>query len=84
MCNNYHRRIIIPYMFKDLYPEVKCNTLDKDIFIYDNKVSLINAIEETLDYLNIKNNYVDVENIYVNVSDGCYYNVWKGFGLYES
>ena len=83
-CDNYHRRLIIPYMFKDLYPEVKCSILDKEIYVFDNKVSLMNAIEETLDYLNIKNNFIDLENIYVNVSDNKYCYSWKGYELYES
>ena len=85
--NNYHRRLIIPYMFKDLYPKVKCETVNKEIFINDSKVSLINAIEETLNYLNIKNNYIELEDIYINVSDKGYYNNilnLKGFGLYEN
>ncbi len=86
-CDNYHRRLIIPYMFSDLYPKVKCNTLNKDIYINNKDVSLINAIEETLDYLNIKNNYIDLENIYINVSDIGYYKDkgnWKGYEMYES
>ncbi len=83
--NNYHRRLIIPYMFKDLYPNVKCSTLDNNIFVCDNKVSLISAIEEVYDYLHIKNNYIELENIYINVSDKGYYNnVLKGYDLYES
>ena len=87
MSNNYHRRLIIPYMFSDLYPNVKCNTVSKDIFVSDSKVSLINAIEETLDYLNIKNNYIELENIYINVSDNGYYKnsiSMKGYELYEN
>lgn len=85
--NNYHRRLIIPYMFKDLYPDVKCDTLGNDIYVYDRKVSLLNAIEESLSYLNIKNNYIELENIYINVSDNGYYknnNVMKGYELYEN
>ena len=85
--NNYHRRLIIPYMFKDLYPDVKCDTLGNDIYVYDKNVSLLNAIEESLSYLNIKNNFIELENIYINVSDNGYYknnNVVKGYGLYEN
>ena len=74
-------------MFKDLYPDVKCDTLGNDIYVYDKKVSLLNAIEESLSYLNIKNNFIELENIYINVSDNGYYknnNVVKGYGLYEN
>ena len=73
-------------MFKDLYPTVSCCTIDKEIFIYDKKVSMINAIGDTLNYLNIKNNYIDLENIYINVSNDGYYkdnSNWKGYVLYE-
>lgn len=86
VCDNYHRRLIIPYMFKDLYPKVSCYTINKEIFIYDKKVSMINAIGDTLNYLNIKNNCIDLENIYINVSNDGYYkdnSNWKGYVLYE-
>ena len=87
LVNNYHRRLVIPYMFKDLYPDVKCDTVNKEIYVFDKKVSLLNAISESLNYLNIKNNYIELENIYINVSDNGYYrdNVsMKGYELYEN
>lgn len=85
-CDNIHRRLIIPYMFKDKYPNIKCNTLNKLIYIVDKKVSLLNSFEEVFNYLNLKNNYVDLENLFINVSNDGYYkdNVnWKGYEKYE-
>ena len=85
--SNFHRRLIIPYMFSDLLPKVKCNTINKEIFINNNKASLLNAIEVTLNYLNIKNNYIDLENLYINISNDGYYKKelnWKGYEIYES
>lgn len=85
--DNYHRRLIIPYMFKDLIPSVSTVTRGKSIFITNKNASLINAIDEVLNYLNITNNFIDLENIYVNISSEGYYKdkeSWKGYDLYEN
>lgn len=85
--DNYHRRLIIPYMFKDLFPDVGCITRNKSIYVYSKKASLINAIDEVLNYLNVTNNYVDLENIYTNVSSETFNrdNVnWKGIDICEN
>ena len=85
--NNYHRRLIIPYMFRDLIPNIKSLTRGKSIYITSKEASLINAIDEVLNYLNITNNYIDLENICTNVSIEGYYNDklnWKGFEFYEN
>ena len=82
--DNYHRRLIIPYMFKDLFPKVNSITQGKSIIINSKDVSLINAIDEVLNYLNITNNFIDLENIYTNVSNEGYYkdNInWKGIEI---
>ena len=87
MTDNYHRRLIIPYMFKDLIPSVSTVTRGKSIFITNKNASLINAIDEVLNYLNITNNFIDLENIYVNISSEGYYKdkeSWKGYDLYEN
>ena len=79
--DNYHRRLIIPYMFRDLFPDVKSITKGNSIYINSKEASLINAIDEVLNYLNITNNFIDLENIYINVSDEGYYKDklnWKG------
>ena len=85
--DNYHRRLIIPYMFRDLFPDVKSVTRGKSIYINSKEASLINAIDEILNYLNITNNYIDLENIYTNVSSDGYYKDklnWKGIEIYEN
>lgn len=85
--DNYHRRLVIPYMFKDLIPSIKSLTRGKSIYITSKDVSLINAIDEVLNYLKITNNFIDLENIYTNVSNEGYYNDklnWKGFEFYEN
>ena len=82
--DNYHRRLIIPYMFRDLFPDVKSITQGKSIIINSKEVSLINAIDEVLNYLNITNNFIDLENIYTNVSNEGYYKDalnWKGIEI---
>ena len=82
--DNYHRRLIIPYMFKDLFPDVMTTTRGKIIYVNSKEVSLINAIDEVLNYLNITNNYIDLENIYINVSSDGYYKDkinWKGIEI---
>ena len=82
--DNYHRRLIIPYMFRDLFPDVKSVTRGKSIYINSKDVSLINAIDEVLNYLNVTNNYIDLENIYINVSSEGYYKDkvnWKGIEI---
>lgn len=82
--DNYHRRLIIPYMFKDLFPNVKSITKGNCIYVNSKDVSLINAIDEVLNYLNITNNYIDLENLYINVSDEGYYKDelnWKGIEI---
>lgn len=82
--DNYHRRLIIPYMFRDLFPDVKSVTIGKNIYINSNDVSLINAIDEVLNYLNVTNNFIDLENIYINVSSDGYYRDkinWKGIEI---
>ena len=87
MCDNYHRRLIIPYMFKDKLPSISTLTSGKSIYIINKKASLISAIDEVLNYLNIKNNFIDLENLYTNISSEGYYKDrlnWKGFELYES
>lgn len=84
---NYHRRLIIPYMFKDLIPNVSTSTRGKSIYITSWNSSLINAIDEVLNYLNITNNFIDLENIYINVSHEGYYRDkinWKGYDLNEN
>ena len=48
---------------------------------------MINAIDEVLNYLGITNNYIDLENIYTNVSSESYYKDkvnWKGIEIYEN
>ena len=85
--DNYHRRLIIPYMFRDLFPDVKSITRGKSIYVNSKDASLINAIDEVLNYLNITNNYIDLENIYTNVSSEGYYKDkvnWKGIEVYEN
>ena len=85
--DNYHRRLVIPYMFKDLIPSVKTISRGKSIYITSKEASLINAIDEVLNYLKITNNYIDLENIYTNVSSEGYYRDklnWKGFEIYEN
>ena len=82
--DNYHRRLIIPYMFKDLIPDIKSITRNKSIIINSKDASLINAIDEVLNYLKITNNFIDLENIYTNVSNEGYYRDklnWKGIEL---
>ena len=82
--DNYHRRLIIPYMFKDLFPDVKSTTRGKSIYVNSKDASLINAIDEVLNYLNVTNNYIDLENIYTNVSSEGYYKDkinWKGIEI---
>ncbi|MBR1416228.1 MAG: HAD hydrolase family protein [Bacilli bacterium] len=87
LCDNYHRRLIIPYMFKDKIPNVLVTVREKDIYITSKRASLINAIDEIFEYLNVKNSYVDLENIYIKVSNEWYYKDrlnWKGYELYEN
>lgn len=82
--SNYHRRLIIPYMFKDLIPNVKSITNGNSIYITKKDSSIINAIDEVLNYLNITNNIIDLENLYINVSNEGFYkdNInWKGIEL---
>ena len=86
-CDNYHRRIIIPYMFKDKYPRVSTILRNKSICVINRDVSLMSSIEEVLNYLKLNSNYIDLENIYVNVSIEEYYKDkinWKGYELYEN
>ena len=86
-CDNYHRRIIIPYMFEDKYPNVSTTIRNKSICIISKKVSLMTSIEEVLNYLKLNSNFIDLENIYVNVSIEEYYKDklnWKGYELYEN
>ena len=85
--SNYHRRLIIPYMFNDLYPKVSCITIGKNIYVYSKEASIINAIDEVLNYLNVNNNYVDLENIYTYITNKGYYkeNInLKGIEMYEN
>lgn len=82
--DNYHRRLIIPYMFKDLFPRVKSITQGKNIVVNSIEASLINAIDEVLNYLNVTNNFIDLENLYTNVSSEGYYKDkinWKGIEI---
>ena len=85
--NNIHRRLIIPYMFKDILPKVMCMSLDKKIIITSRDVSLLGAIEQVLNYLNTSSNYLDILSIYSNVSYDGYIKdkvKWKGCVSLES
>lgn len=87
MTNNYHRRLIIPRLFKDLIPNVNSISLDKEIFITNKSVSLNLAIEKVLEYLNVNSDIFELENIYADINDLGYYNKelnMKGYMLYES
>lgn len=86
-CDNYHRRVIIPYLFEDKIPKVTTIKRNKSLCVTSRDVSLISSIEEVLSYLKLNTNYIDLENIYINVSIEGYYKDklnWKGFELYES
>ncbi len=83
--NNYHRRLIIPSYFKDLVPEIRCINSNKEILIVNNNVSLYEAIEMVLDYLNIEFNLFELENIVSNINEKYFNNnnYWKENILYE-
>ena len=79
--NNFHRRLIIPYMFKDILPNVITSTIDKKIIVTSKDVSLLGAIESVLTYLNTSSDYLDILSIYSNVSYDGYIRdkvKWKG------
>lgn len=85
--NNIHRRLIIPYMFKDILPRVSTTSVDKKIITNNNKASLLGAIEQVLTYLKASSNYLDLLSIYSNVSYDGYLKdklKWKGCVSLES
>lgn len=85
--NNFHRRLIIPYMFKDKIKNVSTESLNKQIFVNNKDASLLNAIDNVLTYLNATSNYLDLLNIYSNVSYDGYVKdkvKWKGCVCFEN
>jgi len=80
--NNYHRRLIIPYMFKDLLKNIDTIKDNKDIYIVEKNSSIITAIDNIFEYLNIKYNFMELESICDYVNKNGYYK--KGYDLCEN
>ena len=72
--DNVHRRLIIPYYFKDYVSLVKCNVKDDKIYVINQNVSILRAIEEVDDYLNIGGNILEIDDIYQHI---------KGIGYFK-
>lgn len=61
--NNSHRRLVIPYMFKDRLKNVDTRVDNKDIYVINKYNSILNAIDLVFEYLNIKYNFMELEDI---------------------
>lgn len=72
--DNPHRRLIIPYYFRDKISEVKCITKNKKVYVFNKDVSMLFAIEEIMNYLKYDNDIFEIEKIYLMVNDVGYFN----------
>lgn len=83
--DNPHRRLIIPYYFKDKISEVKCISKNKKVYVFNRDVSMLSAIEEIMNYLKYEEDIFEIERIYLMVSNLGYFNNFKKEGImYEN
>ena len=80
--NNFHRRLIIPYMFKDKYKNIDIKVENKDIYVTKKYNSLLNAIDLVFEYLHINYNFMDLQSICDYVDTVGFYK--KGYDLCEN
>lgn len=74
LMSNPHRRLIIPYYFKDKISDVKCITKNNKVYVFNKDVSMLSVIEEIMNYLKIEEDIFEIERIYLMVSNIGYFN----------